>query len=243
MHICKFLLMAHLMDISRSPLEQLEEFDACLQCHLQTTEHGEVSDAPQLVGSIREAALRAKPIREVTILPNAVSESEEHKYRNIPNLSKIWDTLERLQSSLSLMFPDVLPAPPNVLQCHTGTSRRSPNPRQESPPHSLSPWLACSSRPHRACHTCHARTAPCAGGARAHRGGEREIQGEQGGNSRKGLVEGHPRGAARRARCGRGHACGRARAMLCPTKLVLQYISILWSPQQTSSVDQRFWNW
>ena len=148
MHIREFLLrFAHLTDIARSHLEELEEL-AASDPYLEAAEDDEESDAPQLVGWISEAALRAILIGVLNLLSNDASESEEHEDRGADNgpgdasalttaiqqvkssgshLSKMWSALETLRSSSSLTFPDALPAPANALQRSTRTSRNSPS--------------------------------------------------------------------------------------------------------------------
>ncbi|KAM5540200.1 hypothetical protein V8D89_006019 [Ganoderma adspersum] len=148
MHIREFLLrFAHLTDIARSHLEELEEL-AASDPYLEAAEDGEASDAPQLVGWISEAALRAILIGVLTLLSNDASESEEHEDRSTDNrtgdasalttaiqqvkgsgahLSKMWAALETLRSSSSLTCPDALPAPANALQHSTRTSRHLPS--------------------------------------------------------------------------------------------------------------------
>ncbi|PIL35898.1 hypothetical protein GSI_01558 [Ganoderma sinense ZZ0214-1] len=149
MHIREFLLrFAHLADIARSHLEELEEL-AASDPYLEAADNDEESDAPQLVGWISEAALRAILIGVLTLLSNDAAESEDHvEDRDADeragdasalttaiqqvrgsgaHVSKMWAALETLRSSSSLAFPDALPAPANTLQRSTRTSRNGPN--------------------------------------------------------------------------------------------------------------------
>ncbi|KAI1795662.1 hypothetical protein LXA43DRAFT_1167161 [Ganoderma leucocontextum] len=149
MHIREFLLrFAHLADIARSHLEELEEL-ATSDPYLEAAEDTDESDTPRLVGWISDTALRAILIGIVTLLSNDASGADEREGKRDADdragdasalttaiqqirssgahLTKMWTALETLRSSSSLAFPDALPPPASALQRSTRTLRDTSN--------------------------------------------------------------------------------------------------------------------
>ncbi|TBU61621.1 hypothetical protein BD310DRAFT_920405 [Dichomitus squalens] len=159
MHIREFLLrFAHLTDIARSHLEELEELagpDPYLDKAGDNNEEEE-SDKPKLVGWISDAALRAILIGLLTLLSKDASlvesnnedqdeQSREndasalaaaiHQIKNSgSHLSKMWAALDTLRTSSSLDLPSALPPPPNVGLHGRSTRTTSRDPASASVP-------------------------------------------------------------------------------------------------------------
>ena len=137
MNIREFLLrFAHLADIARSHLEELEELATDDPYTTMTAEDDD--DESPLVGWISEPALKAILAGLVAIFSKNADENDEdtsvfaqamHALRaSGANVSKMWAALSGLRDAVDFSFPDPLPPPPGARQRSTRRgSRDSPS--------------------------------------------------------------------------------------------------------------------
>ncbi|RPD54734.1 hypothetical protein L226DRAFT_560379 [Lentinus tigrinus ALCF2SS1-7] len=133
MNIREFLLrFAHLADVSRTHLEELEEL-ATNDPYTTTTNEDDEDESP-LVGWVSEPALKAILIGLVSIFSRDADENDEdtsafvktiHALRaSGANVSKIWAALSSLRDATDCNFPDPLPPPPSARQRSTRSGSR-----------------------------------------------------------------------------------------------------------------------
>ena len=132
MNIREFLLrFAHLADIARTHLEELEELASANPYTDTLDTDDEEYDGPRLVGWISEPALRAILIGLMSLLAKDADERDDDTspFTNAiqqirasgANLGKMWSALATLRDDSDLRFPDPLPPPPSAVQRSTRT--------------------------------------------------------------------------------------------------------------------------
>ncbi|KAI0705095.1 hypothetical protein C8T65DRAFT_577776 [Cerioporus squamosus] len=130
MNVREFLLrFAHLAEIARTHLEELEELATDDPYTAAANDDEDESDDSSLVGWISEPALRAILVGLVSIFSKNADESDEdtsafvkaiHALRaSGSNVNKMWVALTTLRDSADLDFPDPQPPPPSVRQRST----------------------------------------------------------------------------------------------------------------------------
>ncbi|KAI0369689.1 hypothetical protein BV20DRAFT_1020417 [Pilatotrama ljubarskyi] len=128
LNIREFLLrFAHLTDIARGHLEELEELGSS-KFGNASSDDDEESDGPELIGWISELALRAILVGLLTLISKDTNSEHEAEalataVREVKgsgaSLNKMWATLASLRDNSSLALPDPLPPATSMVRHST----------------------------------------------------------------------------------------------------------------------------